>query len=138
MSTCVDRFYLPKSLVTSKAFKSLTKTSTTVYINFRLKCTVQKPHNSRARDKPWLITNNGQLVYTYSEAKKEEISGRSFTRAIDELVEKGFIDIAHSGSGIKGDVSFYAISDRWAFWGAADFVERRRKKDRRRGRGFCR
>jgi len=59
-------------------------------------------------------------------------------RALDELVEKGFIDITHSGSGgIKGDKSLYAISDRWKDYGKSNFKPMKRQKDSRKGRGFA-
>jgi DNA-binding PadR family transcriptional regulator len=60
-------------------------------------------------------------------------------RALDELVAKGFIDIAWSGSGgKKGDVSLYAVSDRWTDYGTHKFQSATRPRDTREGRGFRR
>jgi len=58
-------------------------------------------------------------------------------RAIDTLIEHGFLDISHSGSGgKKGDKSLYAISERWKVWGTDAFTPVSRPKDTRAGRGF--
>ena len=131
-----DRFYLSKSLVKSKVFKSLTKTSTTMYFNFLLKCRVEKPGGKRGRIKPWPITNNGELVYTYAEAEANGIPRSSFMRGLDDLVEKGLIDIAYRGNGLKGDKSKYAISLRWKKWDTDSFIKKKRQRDIRLGRGF--
>ncbi len=60
-----------------------------------------------------MVTNNGKIVFTYDEAieKCGINSNDTFTKAIDKLVEVGFIDISHQGG--SNDESLYAISDRW-------------------------
>ncbi|HDL07491.1 MAG TPA: hypothetical protein ENG35_01985 [Desulfobacteraceae bacterium] len=94
-----------------------------------------KPRPGRKSER--VIINNGQLEYTYSEAEKAGIPRSTFMRAIDQLVSKGFIDIHHSGSGgKKGDKNLYGISNRWRAWGKAEFVEKKRPRDARGGRGF--
>jgi len=66
----------------------------------------------------WFIENNGEIVFFYTEAlNKYGITKPRFQRAVDELVEKGFIDITHHGGGVKGDSSTYAISERWQDYG---------------------
>ena len=73
-----------------------------------------------------------------SSRKAETSAPERFMRAITELVDKGFIDIIHSGSGgIKGDKSKYAISERWRKWETELFVKKTRLKDNRGGRGFA-
>lgn len=109
-----------------------------VYFDFRMKCRVQKIKAKTGRQDAWHIINNGEIEYTYSEAEKRGISRASFMRGIDELIEKGFIDIAHSGSGgMKGDKSKYSISERWQAWGTERFEKKIRPKDKRGGRGFA-
>ena len=64
---------------------------------------------------------------------------------IDELQQKGFIDITHQGKGGRkpangtGDVSLYWIDDRWKEYGTNDFRPPRnpRIKDNRKGRGWA-
>ena len=84
-----------------------------------------------------MILNNGEIEYCYSEAEKKGIPRPSFMRNLDMLIEYGFLDITHSGSGgKKGDKSLYAISDRWRDYGTDNFVPSSRPKDLRQGRGF--
>ena len=82
------------------------------------------------------MTNNGEIVFPYKEAKKTfKIPKSSFARAIDKLIEYGFIDIAHLGGGLIGDCTKYSISNRWRNYGTDNFVKKKRPKDKR-GFGF--
>ena len=54
-----------------------------------------------------------------------------------ELVEKGLIDIEHSGGGYDGDKSLYAISDRWRKYDTLEFEDKTMPKDTRQGRGYA-
>ena len=90
-----------------------------------------KKAGRKGREK-WLIENNGEIVFTYTEAlKKYGITKPRFRRALDELVGKGFIDITHHGGGVKGDSSTYAISERWRDYGIEKFVFKTRPRDTR-------
>lgn len=132
-----DIIVVGRDLLRSEIFRQLSGTAKTVYFDFLMKCRVKstKPKPGRKRER--VILNNGELTYCYSEAEKRGISRATFMRRIDELVEHGFIDIAHSGSGgKKGAKSLYAISDRWRAWGTDRFVPASRPKDTRAGRGF--
>lgn len=61
------------------------------------------------------------LEYCYSAAEKKDILRPKFVKALDELTEKGFIDITHFGTGgHKGDKSKYAISEGWHAWQEAE------------------
>ena len=85
-----------------------------------------------------IIENNGEIVFTYSEAnKKLRFNKPRFHSAIKELVEKGLIDITHSGGGYNGDKSLYAISDRWRKYDSPEFEDMTMLKDARQGRGFA-
>jgi len=93
----------------------------------------------RKRSDVWIIRNNGEIVYPYSEAKKKGIGPREFRNSIDELIEKGFLDITHQGSGGRsGDMTKYFIDDRWKDYGTPAFrpAKHPRKKDTRKGRGW--
>jgi DNA-binding PadR family transcriptional regulator len=129
---------LKRALLKSPALRSLNSTSMLVYLDFLSKRKMQK-HSRRPGRKPqWYISNNGEIEYTYSEAEKKGISRPRFMRALDNLVEKGFIDITHSGSGgVKGDKSKYAISERWLDYGTDKFIKKTRPKDSRNGRGWA-
>jgi len=102
-----------------------------------MKCQLVKVKGNK-RNTEWVIKNNGELVYTYTEALQKGISRTKFKKALKELVEKGFIDIAHKGNGgVKGDYSLYGVSERWKDFGTDKFIFKTMKKDNRQGRGFA-
>ena len=76
----------------------------------------------------WGHTNNGELVYTYAQAKRNGISQPAFTRALDNLLERGFLDIARTGAGQFKAVTLYALSERWRKFGKPDFIKAERPK----------
>lgn len=82
------------------------------------------------------MSNNGEIIFTYTEAKnKYKITFPRFQRALDDLIEHGFIDIKHHGGGLNGDTTKYAISERYKEWGTDSFKKIVRQKDMR-GLGF--
>lgn len=126
-----DKMFVSRALITSKAFLSLkTAAACKVLMIFLSKCQVEKLRTRPGcRDKEWLIVNNGEIQFTYKEAKeKYGLSSGKFTRAIDEVVEKGLIDIAKSGFGLQRDVTLYAISNRWDKYGTSEFEPAERPK----------
>ncbi len=110
-----DKMYLSKRLITSEAFRSLkTAAACQAFMIFLYKCQVKPIEGSPKRKKEYYIANNGEIQFTYDEAlEKWRITQKKFTKAIDELVRVGLIDITKSGFGLKKDKSLYAISDRW-------------------------
>lgn len=88
----------------------------------------------KLEDDEWVITNNGEITFTYKEAlEKYGIIGSTFQRGLSRLVEKGFIDITRYGSSYApaGEKeSLYAISERWKKYGTKKFVVKHMKKDR--------
>ena len=128
---------LERDLLINNAFRLLSGIAKTIYFDFLMKCRVKKMKSKPGRKAEIVILNNGEITYSYAEALNKGITRPRFNRAIRELVKHGFIDIAHSGSGgVKGDMSLYAISDRWQAWGTESFKERTMSKDTRGGRGF--
>jgi hypothetical protein len=128
---------IERKLLKSKVFRSLNGTEKTVLMDFLLKRVMGK-HGKKGKES-YFIQNNGEIEYCYSEAVKKTppIPAATFMRAIDKLVERGFIEVTSPGSGgKKGDKSKYAISNRWRKWGTFEFKECSRPKDKRRGRGF--
>jgi len=135
------KIYIEKELLESKAWKSLSRCSTHVYLEFLGKRVMSLI--KRNRKKVWVISNNGEIVYTYADAEEDGFSRVKFRNAIDELQQKGFIDITHQGKGGRkpvegtGDVSQYAIDNRWKKYGTDDFRPRKlRIKDNRTDRGW--
>ena len=75
-----------KSLLRSKAFRSLSKWSLLAYLDFFRKRQMEKvKHKSRSAE--WIIKNNGEIVYPYTEAEHKGIGRREFRNAIDELID---------------------------------------------------
>ncbi len=69
-----------------------------------------------------------QFPLTFAEAKKKGISHSSFSRAITQLIETGFIDCAAKG-GLRNEgksYSYYRLSRRWKDFGTERFISRHR------------
>lgn len=120
-----EKMFISRKIITSKAFLSLsTAAACQVYMIFLNKCRWEK-----VNEYSWQITNNSEIEFTYDEAEETYgITAGKFIRAIDQLVEVGFIDIAKTGNGLQGDKSLYAISKRWEKFGADEFVKKKRPK----------
>ena len=54
-----------------------------------------------------------EITFTYDEARLRGLTDQQFSRALKELHGRGFIDIVKPGSGLMGDYTAYAISERW-------------------------
>jgi hypothetical protein len=131
---------LDKLMVQSPVWLLLSGTAIKVYQLFRCKCQFAKRNRRPVKRSEGLmerILNNGEIEFTYIEAKqKYGITAGRFVRAIDELVEKGFLDIAETGMGLYGLPTHYAISDRWQYWGTEQFRPAKRPEPSIRGCGF--
>lgn len=126
-----DSMFVSKKRVKSEAWRALkTPAAYLVYTLFMTKCKVEQvPERPMSSQKKWIIANNGEIQFSYKEAgDKWGISNGVFTRAIDELIRVGLIDIIHSANGLHQDVTLYAISDRWRKFGTDGFVVKERQK----------
>ena len=129
---------LDRELLASPAFRSLSRTAMLVYLDFLGKRKIRKI----GKPKMPKILNNGEITYYYSEATKKGISRVRFRNALDELIEKGFIDLVHqgtgyhTGTGYQRDKSLYGLSERWRDYGTPSFIKKTRPKDIRDGLGF--
>ncbi len=137
------KIYITKELLESPAYRSLSRVALLIYQNFLSK-RILKPIKRNKR-KVWICENNGNIIYPYAEAEGKGFSRVQFRDAIDELQNKGLIDITHHGRGGRkplkgtGDVSTYWIDDRWTAWGTDEYRPPRkpRKKDKRKDRGWA-
>ena len=112
--------YLKKDLIQSPAFLSLAGTAPQVLLLFMLRRQLKK--SGFGKRQAYVITNNGEIVFTYIEAKdKWGISRPRFKRAIEQLTDRGFIDIRFRGTGLQGSKNLYAISERWKKYGTDSF-----------------
>ncbi len=124
-----DRMFVSRAVITSRAFLDLkTPAACQVYFIFLSKRRWQKAQiRPGSRDKAWIIVNNGEIEFTYPEARdKYGINAKRFTRAIDELLRVGLIDITHSAVGLQKEKTLYEISERWQKYGTDEFVEAKR------------
>ena len=124
--------YISRDIILSDAIRQLSGKALWVYMIFLTK-KVMKPFeggkSKRSRKGKYYIENQGEITFTYGEAlEKHGMTRPLFARAISQLVEFGFIDIAKTGSGLHKDVSLYGISDRWQQFGTNGFVADKRPK----------
>ena len=126
--------FIGRDLLRSKAWWSLGGIAKAVYMEFRLRCKVVKV---KAGGKPgkraggWKIENNGEIVFTYKKDAERKFGLKypaRFTRAIDELIEKGFLSIESSGRGIYRVPTLYRMDERWRLYGKPGFERKTREK----------
>jgi hypothetical protein len=131
-----DRMFVRRAMIESKAFADL-KTPAAYQVLFRFLAKRQWEHVRRpcTREKSWVIANNGSIEFCYTEAERHGLSPKQFTKAIDELLRVGFIDITHTGYGLHKDKTLYAVSDRWEAYDTEGF-EVKERPQRRQKIGF--
>ena len=128
--------FIHRRMHRNPAFRKLNPSSTFVLFEFLYRRKVTQVPTKVGRGKEWIISNNGEIFFTYDEAENNfGIPRSTFRRAIDQLVDLGFIDITHHGGGMMKDASKYAISERWKEYGKKEFLKKPRPKDTR-GLGF--
>jgi len=112
---------IEQRLLKSKAYRSLrTPTAYFVLGVFWTKRQMVKVRHNRRQE--WDVSNSGEIVFTYKEAKEVYgISYGAFRSAIDELRDKGFIDIAQGGAGVFKAANLYAMSGRWKLYGTPEY-----------------
>lgn len=136
MTEINSQIWFERELLESEPFRKLTRAGLQVLVLFYCR----RQMKWMKRTEYWKITNNGRIVLPYTDAiKRLSVAGKNppsrktITRAIDQLVKYGFIDIIHVGGGVKGDCSRYAISQRWREYGEEGFIVKTRQKDTRFG-----
>ena len=130
--------YLESDLLNSAAFRSLSRWGLHAYMGFLSRRVMVKSKNKSRADSR-LIANNGQIVYCYSTAEQVGIPRREFRNAIDELIDRGFIDINHQGAGGRSrDMTTYFIADRWRKWSTPGYqpTPNPRIKNTKEGQGW--
>ena len=83
-----------------------------------------------------ICKNCDKLNVTYTEFKnKYGISQPRMTRAITQLLKKGFLSIVHPGGMYRQDKAIYSLSTNWVIWQPGTIFESREKESV--DRGFC-
>ena len=131
--------YLTSEIIESQSFHNLSGTAKEILLLFLLKRSFP---TIKIKGKPQRIcTNWNKINFCYSEAKKRGFSQKRFTRAIDDLLAKGFISIVHPGGGFEKDKAVYMLltepesTNRWRIWCKGTVFESRTKESVTRG--FC-
>ena len=120
--------YIHREVYESKAFLALSGAAPQILI------IIFGKRNFQGVDGKKTCTNCDNLSFTYIEAqKKYGITQPRFTRAIDELLVKGFITVKHPGGAYQQDKTIYALSDQWKIWIPGKVFEQRVKDICRRG-----
>jgi hypothetical protein len=88
---------IDREIVTSAAWLNLPPgIAPQIYLLFLGKRKMEKTKRKAGK---WVCTNHDQLVFPYRTAEKMGITPPRFLRAIDSLIEHGFLDIAVPGNG---------------------------------------
>lgn len=130
---------LAPDLIESEAFKNLSgKWAVVVLIRFHQKA--YRKNAKKGKKGMWnqVITNNGEIIFTYGEAKELGIkSSSTFCTVIRELVEdKGFISIAEPGNWYEQKSSKYSIVERWKKFGTPEYQKEIVPRSLPKGLGF--
>jgi DNA-binding MarR family transcriptional regulator len=120
-----DRLVLSKNMLHSKAVVKLTGAAKQILIELymRLKLdSYNSPKCSKRNNQQFFASNNGQLVLTYSGIHKQfGYSTATISKAIDQLVDNGLIEIATLGCGVMRQSHKIALITNWQKYGTADF-----------------
>lgn len=92
------------NMVKSPAWKALSGQSVNVYLLLKMKFTGG---------------NEQDISLTYKEAH-EYMNQRTFTRAIDDLIEHGFVKIVRQ-AWTSRECNIYGFSDAWQYFGTPQF-----------------
>ena len=130
---------LEPSLIESEAFRDLSgKAAIVTLIRFHQKAYKKRKDGKKRGLKNLVVTNNGEIIFTYGEAKELGIrSTQTFQRVLKELIEdKGFIDIAYRGNYYENEPSKYSISGRWKRYGTSQYKKVKIPRILPKGIGF--
>lgn len=124
--------FVDADLIQSKAFLSLTGIAPQVLLillNKRVMAQIKQ-----GKKKKRICVNCDKISMTYLEAEKRHgITKPRFSRAIDDLLRAGFIEIVHPGGGCQKDKAVYKISEIWRIWHKGQVLSERAKSPIKRG-----
>ena len=137
--------WVERDLFLSKAFWSLKGAAPQllmIFLGKRMRKNVQEKKGNK--NYKWINLNN--ITVTYKELENlwfdprkvlmpreaKGISQPRITRALDELLAKGFIEVVNPGGAYQQDKAVYALIDKWQRWSRGT-VFSKRKTDVHRG-----
>jgi len=113
--------FLESDLLDSEAFQSLNGTAFRVLFRFLRKRQLVPVKTKPGHRKGYLITNNGEIEYSYAEAESRDgIYPPRFRDALSVLIDRGFISVAQEG-GLMRRKAKYRVhvkddSEPWRSW----------------------
>ena len=126
--------WIEREMFESRAFLSLTGFAPQLLILILAKRQFIT-HGRRGRQKK-VCTNCDRINITYTEFKnKYGITQPRMTRALDQLLEKGFLSIVYPGGTCRQDKAIYSLSTNWLIWKLGIIFEGRERESV--ARGFC-
>lgn len=108
-----------KEEMDSKAFAELTPSAVKVLLFMRWAHGVAKKKTGDP---------SASFDFTYEEAVRRGFAKKTFSRAVQQLVKNGFLDVVTQG-GLRGcgrSNSRYKMSDRWLLYSLPGFVKKPR------------
>jgi hypothetical protein len=122
-------------MFTSKTFLSLSATSVKILILFLGKRRLIFPKDRKGSKGVMVCENCNELTMTYKELEDKpfNLTRPRITRAIDELLAKGFVSIVDPGGTYKKHKAVYALSDLWHQWKPGTKPFNTRVRDVKRG-----
>ena len=102
--------FIEREILESDAYWDLTGAAIQVYMVFLMKRVLSD--KSFGKDKARIVANNGEITYTFVEARKNhKIPKSTFLRARDQLIRAGLIEIVEDGG--CHHTTKYSISNNW-------------------------
>jgi len=133
-----NRMYIDTRMPKSKAFLALKNASSIqiLMIFFTKRRSAKNPPSQRAKHGKYRFTNLNELEFTYLEAKRYGFTSARFKRGIDELLDKGFLEIVDTGMGLHKVKTIYELSERWLKYGTPEFKKPKRPQPMQYNMGF--
>ena len=111
--------YLPREILVSPAYWQLSGVQSRVLLIFYLKRRIKKT-NHKDRSPSTSILNNGEIEFSYIEAKKKyDISKSTFQRALQKLHDLGFVT-TNVAAGPNTPAK-YELLENWKNYGTDNF-----------------
>jgi DNA-binding MarR family transcriptional regulator len=119
-----DRLILSKKMLRSPAFVRLTGAAKQIILELymRLKLESYQPSRKDRESTQFFAKNNGKLVLSYKSIHRQfGYSTATISKAIDQLVAHGFIEIAELGCGVKRQSHKIALIRNWQDYDTENF-----------------
>lgn len=132
-----SRAFIPPEVLASPAYLTIKSAKThIVLVRFWQKAYQKQTQKRKGGTKSLVITNNGEIIFTYSEALALGISAATFYKALKDLLARGFINIAETGNWYEKQPTKFFISWRFLKYGQPDFEKVNWERGLPAGLGF--